>query len=103
MLLLHYENKYFKKKIIYIKLKKNNCWMNMNIDAKIQIKYIDNKTAEISYDSLKVDNEGFIESKINENIVSYQIKSKNLGSFLLTTDDLIASHILVEKILNSSK
>ena len=73
----------------------------MNIKAKIQIKYKDGKTAKISRESLDVDNEGFVESSIENNLVNYTIESNSLGSFLLTTDDLIASHILTEKILKS--
>jgi hypothetical protein len=74
---------------------------NMNIKAKIQIKYKDIKTAKISRESLDVDNEGFIESSIEDDLVTYKIESESIGSFLLTTDDLIASHILTEKILKS--
>jgi len=74
----------------------------MKINAKIKIKYNNSKIAEISHESLKVDNKGFIESNINENTVIYTITSESLGSFLLTADDLIASHILIENIINSS-
>jgi hypothetical protein len=73
----------------------------MNIKAKIQIKYKDVRTAKISRESLDVDNEGFVESSIENNLVTYTIKSDSIGSFLLTTDDLIASHILTEQILKS--
>jgi len=74
---------------------------NMNITGKIQIKYKDMKTAEISHESLKVDNEGFVESKIINETTIYTIKSNSLGSFLATCDDLIASQILIEEILNT--
>ncbi|WP_409200522.1 KEOPS complex subunit Pcc1 [Methanobrevibacter sp. DSM 116169] len=73
----------------------------MKINAKIKIEYNDYKIAEISHESLKVDNEGFVESEIKNNEVIYTINSESLGSFLLTADDLIASHILTEELLNS--
>lgn len=76
---------------------------NMNISGKIKIKYKDIESAEISHESLKVDNKGFVNSEINNDTTIYTIKSKSLGSFLATCDDLIASHILIEKILNTSK
>ena len=55
------------------------------------------------YDSLEIDNEGFVESDLNEEIINYTINSETLGSFLATADDLIASEIVVEKILNSTR
>jgi hypothetical protein len=35
--------------------------------------------------------------------LSFNIESDSLGSFLLTADDLIASEILIEKILEDTK
>ena len=42
------------------------------------------------------------ERLLNENKITYEINSKTLGSFLSTADDLIASEIVVEKILDAS-
>ena len=51
-----------------------------------------------------MDNEGCVESKLNENIIDFKIESESLGSFLATADDLIASEILAEEIIkNTSK
>jgi hypothetical protein len=66
------------------------------------MKFKEKKIAEISHESLKVDNNGFIKSEINNKNIIYTIQSESLGSFLSTADDLIASQILSEKILNSS-
>lgn len=74
----------------------------MKIKSNMKIKYKDKNSAEISYKTLKVDNESFIESKLNENIVEFDINSNSLGSFLNTVDDLIASEIVVEKIIDTS-
>ncbi|MDR1721738.1 MAG: hypothetical protein LBR24_01665 [Methanobrevibacter sp.] len=75
----------------------------MEIEAKIEIDYTDEKNAEIAFNSLEVENKGFVRSSLDDNIVKYNINSKSLGSFLATIDDLIFSEITVEKVLNSSK
>ncbi|MEE0925780.1 MAG: KEOPS complex subunit Pcc1 [Methanobrevibacter sp.] len=75
----------------------------MEIKAKINMEYKDSKDAEVSFNTLEVDNEGFVESEINGSILSFNIESNSLGSFLATADDLIASEILIEKILEDTK
>ena len=76
----------------------------MNVKANIRLEYKDPEYSEIVYRSLEVDNEGFVESSLNENIINFKIESDNLGSFLATADDLIASEILAEEIIkNTSK
>jgi len=76
----------------------------VKIKADIKIEYKKSEDAEISYQSLKVDDdEGYCKSTITDNIINYKITSENLGSFLSTSDDLIASEILVEKILEKSQ
>lgn len=67
------------------------------------MEYKDSKDAEVSFNTLEVDNEGFVESEINGSILSFNIESNSLGSFLATADDLIASEILIEKILDDTK
>ncbi len=67
------------------------------------MEYKDSKDAEVSFNTLEVDNEGFVESEINGSILSFNIESNSLGSFLATADDLIASEILIEKILEDTK
>lgn len=75
----------------------------MEIKAKINMEYKDSKDAEVSFNTLEVDNEGSVESEINGSILSFNIESNSLGSFLATADDLIASEILIEKILEDTK
>ena len=76
----------------------------MKIKSNMKLKYNNSKNAEIIYKSLEVDNEGFLESKLNSDEIEYNIESDNLGTFLNTADDLIASEILVEDLLkNTSK
>ena len=75
----------------------------MKIKAEINLEYENSKDGEVSFKTLEVDNEGFVESELNDNILSFYIESDSLGSFLATADDLIASEILIEKILEDTK
>ena len=76
----------------------------MNIKSNIKLEYKDSDCSRIVYKSLEVDNEGFVEGNLDENIINFKIESDKLGSFLATADDLIASEILAETLLkNTSK
>lgn len=75
----------------------------MKIKGKIQLKYKNSKTAKTVYESLEVDNKGFLNSKLENNTIEYNLNNNSLGSFLSTADDLIASEIVVEKILETTK
>jgi len=75
----------------------------MKINGDITLTYKSKKDVQIVFDSLEVDNENYLTSKLNNNTITYSIKNTNLGSFLATVDDLISSEITVEKILNNVK
>lgn len=75
----------------------------MNIKSNIKLEYKDPKCSKIVYKSLEVDNEGFVESSLDENTINFKIESDKLGSFLATADDLIASEILAENIIKNTK
>ena len=66
------------------------------------MEYKDSQYAEIVYKSLEVDNEGFVQSVLDGNVINFEIESDKLGSFLATADDLIASEILAEKIMKKT-
>ena len=70
----------------------------MNIKSNIKMEYKDSQYAEIVYKSLEVDNEGFVQSVLEEDTINFKIESDKLGSFLATANDLIASEILAEEI-----
>ena len=74
----------------------------MNIKSNIKMEYKDSQYAGIVYKSLEVDNEGFVESVLDENLINFKIESDKLGSFLATADDLIASEILAEEIIKKT-
>ena len=75
----------------------------MKIKGNILFNYKRKKDAKLIFDSLEVDNENYLESELTGNEISYKITSKNLGSFLATADDLIASEIVSEKIIKKTK
>ena len=75
----------------------------MKIKGKLQLKYQNSKIAKTVYESLEVDNIGFLDSKLENDTIEYNLNNNSLGSFLSTTDDLIASEIVVEKILETTK
>lgn len=74
----------------------------MRIKSKIQIEYKDSKDADISFQSLEIENKGYIKSNKDDNMLNFQVSSDSLSTFLATVDDLIFSEILVEKILESA-
>lgn len=75
----------------------------MKINGELKLKYNSSASCETVFKSLEIDNEGFIESEYNDNEITYSISSDTLGSFLATVDDLIASEIVVEKIMITTK
>ena len=74
----------------------------MKIKSNIKMEYKDPEYAEIVYKSLEVDNEGFVQSELDEDVINFKIESDKLGSFLATADDLIASEILAEEIIKKT-
>ena len=75
----------------------------MKITGRVTFTYENENDAKVVYDSLEVDNENYLKSQLKNNSINYNIKNDKLGSFLATIDDLIASEIVVEKILGKTK
>jgi len=75
----------------------------MKITGEVTFTYESENDAKVVYDSLEVDNENYLKSQLDNNKINYNINSAKLGSFLATVDDLIASEIVVEKILDKTK
>ena len=70
----------------------------MKVKSKTELKFKTDKLAKITYESLEVDNENFVDSQLIENIIIYKTDNDSLTSTLATIDDLIACEILSEKI-----
>ena len=77
----------------------------MKVKSKIELKFKTAKLAEITYETLEVDNENFLESKLEDNTITYEINNESLTTTLATIDDLIACEILSGKItsINSAE
>jgi hypothetical protein len=75
----------------------------MKISGDLTFKYKSADDAKVFFDSLEVDNENYLKSRLNNDAIEYEINSEKLGSFLATVDDLIASEIVVEKIVEKTK
>ncbi|MGL6299024.1 MAG: KEOPS complex subunit Pcc1, partial [Methanobacteriaceae archaeon] len=58
------------------------------------------------FESLNIDNKGFVESEIDDlkkNTINFNINSDSLSTFLATVDDLILCEILIEDVLESTR
>ena len=75
----------------------------MRINGEITFTYKSKSDAKLAYESLEVDNEDYLESDLKGNMIIYEVAGERLGTFLATVDDLIASEIVVEKIVGKIK
>ena len=75
----------------------------MKIKGTICLNYDNENSARLVFDSLEIDNKNYVESELKDKKIIYEINSDSLGSFLSTTDDLISSEIVVEKIIDKTK
>ncbi|WP_296862068.1 KEOPS complex subunit Pcc1 [uncultured Methanobrevibacter sp.] len=75
----------------------------MKVKSKIELEFKTPEDAEIIYKTLEVDNENFLNSKIEGNIITYETDNDSLSTTLATIDDLIACEILSEKITTIKK
>lgn len=75
----------------------------MKVTSKIELKFKTRELAKITYETLEVDNENFLNSKLENNTIIYEVNSDSLSTTLATIDDLIACEILSEKITNMSQ
>lgn len=75
----------------------------MKVKSKTQLKFKSSKKAKIIYETLEVDNENFLSSKLSENTITYETNNDSLKTTLATIDDLIACEILAEKITTIKK
>ncbi len=68
----------------------------MKIKTKITFTYLDKKYAEIAFKSLYPDNEGFIESYIENEKLICIIENENISTILNTIEDLIQCEKMIE-------
>lgn len=75
----------------------------MKIKSEITFSYKNKEDAKHIYQSLEVDNENYLKSELDNEKIIYKIENETPGSFLATADDLIASEIVSEKIIKTTK
>lgn len=75
----------------------------MKITATLSMEYSNENEAKVSFESLNPDNYEYIQSKLEEKTINFNIKSSSLGSFLLTVDDLIVCENTVENVFSLRK
>ena len=75
----------------------------MKITGDLTFIYDNEENAKLVFESLDVDNENFLKSQLRDNKIEYNVDSEKLGTFLAIVDDLIASEIVVEKIIEKTK
>jgi len=75
----------------------------MHITAELTLKYINENIAKDIQQSLRIDDDSFITSKVEDNIVYAAIRSKSLSSFLHTIDDYLSCLAVAEHIMEEKK
>ena len=60
------------------------------ITLDLRLEYCDDKTAKAVFDAISPDNEGYVETAIEKNIITLHIRSETAGSLKNTADDLLA-------------
>lgn len=68
----------------------------MNFKAKIIFKYVNSHYANIVYKSLYPDNEGFVESYVDDSSLVCVIEGENIATVSATIDDLIHCEKIIE-------
>ena len=74
----------------------------MKIKCEVFIEYDDAERANTILKSIRVDDFGFVKSKIDVKILEAHIESNSVSSLLHTLDDYLACVSVAEKILDKN-
>jgi len=74
----------------------------MDVICEISIEFDDFKKAKTVLKSIQVDDFDFVKSKINNNILEAEIKSKSISSLIHTLDDYLACISVATKIVHKN-
>ncbi len=75
----------------------------MQITCDISLEYTSKKEAEIIQHALSVDDDIYVNSNIQNNILNAHMNSSSLSSLLQTLDDYLACVSIAEKIIKKEK
>ena len=67
------------------------------LELELKMKYPDDRTAKAVYGALEPDNKGYVESRIDGNVLFFRIRSEDAGSMRNTADDLLACVKIAEE------
>ncbi|RAP53128.1 MAG: hypothetical protein BZ138_01730 [Methanosphaera sp. rholeuAM270] len=68
----------------------------MNIKTKLTFNYVNNKYADIAHKSLYPDNDGFVESYVDDKKLVCIIENENISTVLNSIEDLIQCEKMIE-------
>lgn len=76
---------------------------NMKVRCKIWIKCKSEEEAEMLNDTIKIDNERYIESKATGNYIEAEAKANDILSILHTLDDFLACLSLAQQSIDTAE
>ncbi len=71
----------------------------MQIECKLEFFYDDEKKARTVFESVDVDNYGYVNAELREKRIVSRIKAKNLASLLHTLEDYLSCVSIAEKMM----
>jgi tRNA threonylcarbamoyladenosine modification (KEOPS) complex Pcc1 subunit len=75
----------------------------MKAECSLIFEYKSEDIAKKILNSIKVDNYDFVNSQINKNTITTNIKCNSVSSLIHTLDDLLACITIAEKIVENKK
>ncbi len=67
------------------------------MDLELRIEYSDGKVASTVFRALEPDNKGYVESRLDGNVITFSMKADNAGTMRNTADDLLACIKIAEE------
>lgn len=71
----------------------------MDIECKLEFFYDDEKTAKTVFESVDVDNYGYVDAELRQKKIVSRIKAKSLASLLHTLEDYLSCISVAEKMM----
>jgi len=77
------------------------CGVKMRIRCRLILEYDDEKTARIVYDSVRIDDGRFVDTRLDKNKVIAGMTSVSPASLLHTLNDYLACVSVAEKVMDN--
>ena len=72
----------------------------MDIECKLEFFYDDEKIAKTVFESVDVDNYGYVDAELKQKKIVSRIKAKSLASLLHTLEDYLSCVSIAEKMMS---